>query len=80
MTVISSKAEKQKDIEQLGGKAAIGSLEDADFLTATFTGADAAYCMIPPPDYFDHSLDLQAYYHTLGTTTRRRFGSRASSV
>lgn len=66
VTVVSSKAEKQKDIEALGGKAAIGSLENADFLTATFTGADAAYCMIPPADYFDHNLDLMEYFHRLG--------------
>jgi uncharacterized protein YbjT (DUF2867 family) len=26
-------------------------MEDADFLAATFTGADAAYCMIPPADH-----------------------------
>jgi len=45
--VISSKADKQKDIEALGAKAAIGTIEDVHFLTATFTGADAVYCMIP---------------------------------
>ena len=61
-TVIGSKPERQKDIEALGATAAIGSLEDVDFLTATFTGADAAYCMIPPNNYFDQSLDLLAYY------------------
>ena len=66
VTVISSKAEKQKDIEELGGKAAIGSLEDADFLAATFTGADAVYSMVPPANYFDQNLDLLAYYHRLG--------------
>jgi uncharacterized protein YbjT (DUF2867 family) len=62
VTVISSKPEKQTDIEALGATAAIGSLEDVDFLTATFTGADAAYCMIPPNNYFDLNLDLIAYY------------------
>lgn len=59
--VISSKADKQKEIETLGAAAAIGSLEDTDFLTTTFTGADAAYCMIPPSNYFDQNLDLTAY-------------------
>ncbi len=48
VTVISSKSAKQKDIEELGAAAAIGSLEDVDFLTSTFTGADADYCMVPP--------------------------------
>jgi uncharacterized protein YbjT (DUF2867 family) len=66
VTVISSKPEKQKDIEALGATAAIGSLEDIDFLTATFTGADAVYCMVPPNNYFDHHLDLLAYYRRLG--------------
>lgn len=65
ITVISSDSQKQKDIEALGATAAIGSLEDIDFLTVTFTGADAAYCMIPPANYFDHSLDLPAYTRKL---------------
>lgn len=58
VTVISTKPEKQKDIEALDATAAIGSLEDVDFLTATFTGADGVYCMIPPNNYFDQNLDL----------------------
>ncbi len=48
VTVISSNAEKQKDIEALGAKAAIGTMEDVDFLTGTFSGADAVYCMLAP--------------------------------
>ena len=32
VTVVSSKAERQKDIEALGAKAAIGTMENADFL------------------------------------------------
>ena len=63
--VISSNPEKQKDIEALGATAAIGSLQDAGFLTSTFTGADAAYCMIPPANYFDHTVDLPAYTRKL---------------
>ncbi len=59
--LISSKPEKQKDIEALGATAAIGSLEDVHFLTSTFTGANAVYCMIPPPDFFNHNLDYMAY-------------------
>ncbi|WP_158995471.1 NAD(P)H-binding protein [Mucilaginibacter sp. L196] len=46
VTVISSSAEKQKDIEALGAKAAIGTMGDANFLIDTFTGADAVYCML----------------------------------
>ncbi len=62
VTVISSNREKQKDIEALGATAAIGSLEDLTFLSTTFRGADAVYCMIPPSNYFDQSLDMVAYY------------------
>ncbi|WP_343704073.1 NAD(P)H-binding protein [Chitinophaga sp.] len=48
VTVISSSADRQKDIEALGAAAAIGSLGNAAFLTSTFTGADAVYAMTPP--------------------------------
>lgn len=59
ITVISSKPEKQKEIEALGAAAAIGSLEDVKFLTATFDGADAVYCMTPP-NYAE--VDMVTYY------------------
>jgi uncharacterized protein YbjT (DUF2867 family) len=48
VTIISSKANKQQEIEALGAKAAIGSVEDAAFLKTTFAGADAVYGMTPP--------------------------------
>jgi uncharacterized protein YbjT (DUF2867 family) len=61
VTVISSKREKQIDIEALGARAAIGSVDDVDFLTAAFTGADAVYTMVPPPaSFFDHNFDMMA--------------------
>ncbi len=66
VTVISSNPQKQKDIEALGAIAAIGSLEDAAFLTKTFTGADAVYSMVPPGNYFDPAFDLLAHYRRLG--------------
>lgn len=65
VTVISSNPEKQQDIEALGATAAIGSLEDVDFLTKTFTGADAAYVMTPT-NYFITN-DPREYYGTLGS-------------
>ena len=58
VTVISSSAEKKEEITALGAQPAIGKLEDVDFLTQTFTGADAAYCMIP----FDFQEQDQAKY------------------
>ena len=66
VTVISSDPGKQKDIEALGAIAAIGSLEYVPFLTATFKGADAVYTMVPPNNYFDHTLDLNAYCLRIG--------------
>ena len=66
VTVISSKAERQKDIEALGATAAIGTLEDVDFLTNTFTGSDAVYCMIPPNYYFDPNADIMEYCRRAG--------------
>ncbi|MFY9150525.1 MAG: NAD(P)H-binding protein, partial [Prolixibacteraceae bacterium] len=48
VAVVSSKANKTAQIEALGAKAAIGSVEDVAFLTKTFTGADAVYKMVPP--------------------------------
>ena len=66
VTVISSNPERQKDIIDLGATAAIGSLEDADFITSAFEGADAVFCMVPPANYFDPHLDLLGYYEALG--------------
>lgn len=66
VVVISSDPKKQETIEALGATAAIGSLKDVEFLTATFTGADAVYSMVPPNFYFDQSLDLLEYYRSLG--------------
>lgn len=62
VTVISSKPERQKDIESMGARAAIGTLEDIPFLTAAFTGADAVYTMIPPPShgFSDPNFDVMA--------------------
>ena len=66
VTVISSNSAKKEEIEGLGAIAAIGSLEDTEFLNRTFQGADAVYTMVPPGNYFDPNLDLLAYYIRLG--------------
>ncbi|TWI96763.1 uncharacterized protein YbjT (DUF2867 family) [Mucilaginibacter frigoritolerans] len=59
VTVISSNPERKKEIEALGATAAIGLVDDVDFLTATFTGADVVHAMIPPtfavPDMIEHA-------------------------
>jgi len=71
VTVISSKPEKQKDIEALGAKAAIGSIEDVQFLTSTFTGADAVYTMAPPPDFHNHDFDLMTHIYGIANNYAR---------
>lgn len=63
VTVISSKAAKKPAIESIGAIAAIGSLEDVEFLKTAFTGADAVYTMIPPPtNFFDPELDVDVFF------------------
>lgn len=66
VTVISSNAERQKEIETLGARATIGKLEDAGFLSNTFTNTDAVFIMEPPVDFFDHQLDINDYYSKQG--------------
>lgn len=63
VTVISSNAEKKGKIEALGAKAAIGDINDEQFLANTFKGADAVYTMIPPK--WD-AADWKAHIHSAG--------------
>lgn len=62
VTVISSKADRQADIEAIGANAAIGSITDAAFLGQTFKGADIVYLMEPPFNFFDHTIDMENYW------------------
>ena len=73
VTVISSKSERQKEIEALGAKAAIGTMADADFLAATFKGTDVIYVMeaLGAGSYFDHNLDIMAAINKLGNNYRQ---------
>jgi len=48
VTIISNSESRKVEIENLGAKAAIGSVLDVTFLTNAFSGADAVYLMIPP--------------------------------
>ena len=61
LTVISHNPERQKDIEALGAKAAIGSIEDGSFLKAAFTGADVVYTMLPPPHFSNRDIDMMEH-------------------
>ncbi len=62
ITVVSSKPERQKDVEALGAKAAIDTMQDVDFLTKTFSGADIVYTMetIDHSSFFDATTDVIA--------------------
>jgi uncharacterized protein YbjT (DUF2867 family) len=71
VTVISSNPGNREKIEAIGAAAAIGSLEDADFVAGAFAGADAVYTMVPPNNYFDPNLDLLAYYRGIGENYAR---------
>jgi uncharacterized protein YbjT (DUF2867 family) len=64
VTVISSKAEKQKDIEALGATLAIGSMQDVPFLTETFKGADIVYLMeaVGQSSMFEKDFDIIEAY------------------
>ena len=48
VTIIGRNAANLAELTNAGAKAAIGSVEDAAFLTTIFTGADAVYTMVPP--------------------------------
>jgi len=48
VTVVGRNAENLKPLTDQGATAAIGSVEDVEFLTQTFAGADAVYTMVPP--------------------------------
>lgn len=62
VTVISHSTERRAAIEALGARAAIGSLDDQDFLTSTFNTADAAFLMVPP-NFAE--TDQTAYYRRI---------------
>jgi uncharacterized protein YbjT (DUF2867 family) len=73
VTVISSKAERLKDIEALGAKAAIGTMQDADFLTTSFKGADVVYTMaaLGAGSFFDQDLDIMTAHNKIGNNYKQ---------
>jgi len=68
VTVISSKIERQKEIEAIGAKAAIGSMQDVSFLTKAFTGADIVYVMetLGEGFFFNQNLDYMTAIINIG--------------
>jgi uncharacterized protein YbjT (DUF2867 family) len=73
VTVISSKTERQKDIEAIGAKAAIGTMEDVGFLSATFKGADVVYVMetLGAGAFFDQNIDVIAAINKIGNNYKQ---------
>ena len=76
--VISSNKERKLEIENLGAIPYIGSIEDVTFLTETFEGADAVFCMVPPADYKEpnrriyYSRIANNYFKAIQATRVRR--------
>lgn len=60
VTVITTRPERQNEIENIGATAAIGIMQDIDFLTDAFHGAEVVYLMeaIGYHSFFDHTLDV----------------------
>lgn len=69
VTVITSKIERQAEIEALGAKAAVGRFQDAGFLSETFKGADMVYLMEAWEgigSIFDKDFDFVAAFNKIG--------------
>ena len=61
VTIISSHLKREKEIEALGARAAIGTIQDVHFLADTFKGADIVYLMETMEavgNIFDKSIDF----------------------
>lgn len=74
VTVISSKADRAADISTLGATAAIGTMQDVDFLTATFAGADVIYLMEAWEgigSIFDNDVDFPAAFKQIGSNYKQ---------
>ncbi|MNK18059.1 hypothetical protein D3C87_362570 [compost metagenome] len=65
LTIISSNRDRQNEIETLGAKSAIGSIDDVSFLTKTFSGADVVYLMEPTVNMFDPTVDMLKHYEKI---------------
>ncbi|MBS1779915.1 MAG: NAD(P)H-binding protein [Bacteroidetes bacterium] len=71
--IVSSKPERQKEIEALGGTAAIGTMTDPAFLSRTFKGADAIYIMeaLGQNAFFDHNVNVMDAITEIGNAYKQ---------
>lgn len=63
VSVITSNQQRVAEIEALGAKALVGSVDDKDFLVTAFSGADAVYTMVPPTH---NATDWKAHIGKVG--------------
>jgi uncharacterized protein YbjT (DUF2867 family) len=84
VTVITSSNDRTAAIEALGATAAVGSVEDAAFITNTFSGADAIYLMIPPnwgaPDWLAYQQKVADNYIAAITANNIQYVVQLSSI
>lgn len=73
VTVISSKKERQKEIEEIGAKSAIGTMEDSEFLSSTFKGADVVYLMesLGSHNLSDKDFDMMDIIRNIGNIYKK---------
>jgi len=74
VSVIGRSAENLKSLTDIGAKALIGSIEDADFIKEAFKGADVVYTMLPAPY---HMPDWVAYGELIGEIYRNAIEANA---
>lgn len=63
VTAVGRDAGRLAPAVEKGAQAAVGHLEDTDFLTRTFTGADAVFALVPPSPA---EPDFRAYQRRVG--------------
>lgn len=66
VTVVGRSADKLQPFVAKGAKAAVGDLEDTDFLAKTFAGATAVYAIVPPK--WDLTEDWRTYQRKVSTS------------
>jgi len=74
VTVISRNTDRRKEIEALGAKAALGTMQDVDFLKTTFEGADIVYLMEAWEgigNVFDNNVDFVAGFTAIGNNYKQ---------
>lgn len=84
VTIISRNAENIKSLTDQGAKAAIGSVDDVEFLKKNFANADAVYTMVPPrfdaPDMKAHIAFIGKKYAEALKATNVKYVVNLSSV